>query len=85
MSGHGAGGNRGGPNKDRFPWEMTAPMIEKAILEAYKHAEKIGTLQKSWENGKEVIRQLFQGKWGNQVIQFWYNYTTKTIETAWPK
>jgi RHS repeat-associated protein len=85
MSGHGAGGNRGGPNKDRFPWEMTSPMIEKVIREAYKAAEKIGPMQTSWENGKEMVRQFFQGIVDDQIVQFWYNYTTNTIETAWPK
>ena len=85
MSGHGAGGNRGGPNKDRFPWGMTAAAIEKAIREAYRYAEKIGSVQKVWENGVEMTRQMFQGPWGERTIQFWYNYTTKTIETAWPK
>ena len=35
MSGHSAGGNRGGPKKDRFPQWMTAPMIERAIRIAY--------------------------------------------------
>jgi len=84
MSGHSAGGNRG-PNNDRFPVEMTAPMIEKAVREAYRFAEKIGSLQYSWQNGVEQVRQLFQGPWGNRMIQFYYNYTTKTIETAWPK
>ena len=34
------------------------------------------------ENGKELGRQFSQGKWGDKVIQFWYNYTTNTIETA---
>ena len=85
LSGHSSGGNRGGPKKDRFPGWMTAPLIEKAIREAYNAAEKIGALQYSWKDGVEQITQQFQGPWGNQVIQFWYNYTTKTIETAWPK
>lgn len=43
MSGHSMGGNRGGPDKDRFPIEMTAPAIEKAIIEAYRYGEKIYT------------------------------------------
>ena len=85
LSGHSAGGNRGGPNKDRFPIEMTAPAIEKAIREAYQCAQKIGEMQYSWQNGVEMIRQLFEGTWSGGKIQFWYNYVTKTIESAWPK
>lgn len=85
MSGHGFGGKRGGPDKDRFPKWMTASMIEKAVREAYRYAYKIGDLQRSWEDGVEMIRQKFEGPWGNSVIQFWYNYTTNEIETAWPK
>jgi hypothetical protein len=84
MSGHGAGGNRGGPNKSRFPREMTAPMIEKAIREAYKHAEKAGKIQRVWEKGREIVRQVFVGEWSGGVIKFWFNYTDKIIETAWP-
>jgi RHS repeat-associated protein len=84
MSGHSSGGNRG-PNKDKFPPGMKEAAILKAIEDAYKHAEKIGEMQYSWQNGVEQVRQLFQGPWGDRVIQFWYNFTTKTIETAWPK
>ncbi|WP_312502282.1 RHS repeat-associated core domain-containing protein [Lacrimispora sp.] len=84
MSGHSSGGNRG-PNKDKFPPGMKEAAILKAIEDAYKHAEKIGERQYSWQNGVEQVRQLFQGPWGDGVIQFWYNFTTKTIETAWPK
>ena len=36
-------------------------------------------------NGVEMIRQLFEGTWSGGKIQFWYNYVTKTIESAWPK
>mgnify|MGYP003294119962 CR=1 FL=1 len=84
MSGHSFGGKRGGPNKDRFPWWMTEPMIEKAIREAYQTAEKIGSLQCSWQDGVWTIRQLFQGTSGGMFIRFWFNFTTNTIETGWP-
>lgn len=84
MSGHSSDGNRG-PNKDKFPPGMKEVAILKAIEEAYKHAEKIDKIQYSWQNGVEQVKQLFQGPWENRVIQFWYNFTTKTIETAWPK
>jgi len=79
------GGNRGGPNKDRFPGWMTPAMIERAIRTAYENAHKAGALQHSWENGVEVVKQFFQGKWEGGTIDYWYNYTTNTIETAWPK
>ena len=85
MSGHSSGGQRGGPNKDRFPWWMTEASILKAIEEAYKHAEKGGEMITSWTNGVEEVRQLFQGEGGGLTIQFWFNHTTSTIETAWPK
>ncbi len=85
LSGHGAGGNRGGPNKDRFPAWMSPAIIEKAIREAYENAYKAGSLQFSWENGVEVVKQFFRGTWQGGKIEFWYNYTTNTIETAWPK
>ena len=76
MSGHSAGGKRGGPNKDRFPWWMTAEMIEKAIREAYAFCEKVQT---------QGDRVLLVGPWGNNEIVMWLNTVTYEIETAWPK
>lgn len=38
----------------------------------------------TWSDGVEMVRQLFKGKWDGGVIYFWFNYTTNTIETAWP-
>ena len=84
LSGHSAGGNRGGPNKDRFPKGLTAELIRKAIEQAYKNAEKAGEMKITWSDGVEMVRQLFKGKWDGGVIYFWFNYTTNTIETAWP-
>ena len=84
LSGHSAGGNRG-PNKDRFPPWMTAKMIEQAIRMAYNNAEKGGPLQLSWQDGEEIIRQFYKGPWTEGTIEFWFNYSKKTIETAWPK
>ena len=84
LSGHGSGGNRG-PNKDRFPSWMTPEMIEMAIRFAYKNATKAGKLQYSWQKGVEMVRQFYRGRWGNMIIEFWFNFTTNTIETAWPK
>ena len=76
MSGHSANGNRGGPNKDRFPDGITGVTIERIIREAYKHAEKIET------QGERVF---LRGPWGDNVIEMWVNLATKTIESAWPK
>ena len=86
LSGHSSGGNRG-PNKDRFPSWMTPALIEKAIRFAYENAEKAGSMQYSWpKNGLgEVCKQFFIGHWGGMEIHFWFNYTMKIIETAWPK
>lgn len=64
MSGHSAGGNRGGPNKDRFPSGMSEAAIASAIKEAYKYAEKLTT---------QGDRVFLQGPWGNNVIQMWLN------------
>ena len=76
MSGHSAGGNRGGPNKDRFPWHMTAPAIENAIREAYRNGEKVMT---------QGDRVFVRGSWGQYTIEMWVNKATKIIESAWPK
>ena len=84
LSGHSAGGNRG-PNKDRFPKWVTPSLIEKAIRQAYEHAHKAGPMRFSFDHGVEVTKQFFRGEWVGGIIEFWYNYTTKTIETAWPK
>lgn len=76
MSGHSAGGNRGGPNKDRFPEGLTAAAIEKIIREAYKYAEKVKT---------QGDRVFLRGPWGNNTIEMWLNTVTNMIESAWPK
>ena len=78
-------GGSGGPQKDKFPPGMTEAAILKAIQEAYKHAEKLGSVTISWQDGVEQARQFFQGPWRAGVIQFYFNYTTNTIESAWPK
>ena len=64
---------------------MTPAMIERAIREAYENAHKAGPMNYYLENGKDVVRQFFRGEWSGGIIEFWYNYTTQTIETAWPK
>ena len=84
LSGHSFNGKRG-PDKDRFPKWMTPALIERAIRSAYDWAEKAGPLQRSSVDGREVVKQLLRGEWQGMIIEMWYNYTTQTIETAWPK
>ncbi|MDQ2088184.1 hypothetical protein RBH29_17310 [Herbivorax sp. ANBcel31] len=78
MSGHGHGGNRGGPNKDRFPWWMSAPAIERAVRESYRYCELIKR-----QGGRVFVR----GPWfeGKGYIEMWVNTVKKVIESAWPK
>ncbi len=77
MSGHGSGGNRGGPNKDRFPKWVTPTIAEQIIRTAYRYGEKIRT---------QGDRVLIRGPWdGSRFIEMWVNTTTKMIESAWPK
>jgi hypothetical protein len=64
--------------------EQNIIYARKAIREAYKHAEKAGKIQITWQKGREIVRQVFVGKWSDGVIKFWFNYTDKKIETAWP-
>ena len=85
MSGHTEGGGRGDGGKDKWPNGMTGIQITKAIEEAYKNAKKMGHIQYSWQDGVEHARQFFQGIWNNRVVQFWFDYTTNQIDTAWPK
>ena len=77
MSGHGSGGNRGGPRKDRFPDWVTSTIAERIIRTAYKYGEKILT---------QGDRILVRGPWdGTRFIEMWVNVRTNVIETAWPK
>lgn len=85
VSGHTAGGGRGDDNKDKFPPGMSEAAIAKAIQVAYKNAEKVSSLQYSWQNGVEVVKQKFQGIWDGIIIEFWFNYTTNQIDTAYLK
>jgi hypothetical protein len=78
MSGHSSGGNRGGPDKDRFPDWMTWPMIQKAIEEAYNTSKKLVT------TGERVFLKGVSETYRISV-EMWVNIKTKVIETAWPK
>ena len=84
-SGHTTGGGRGDNNKDKWPDGMSEAAIIKAIEEAYKNAEKAGPVQHSWQDGVEHARQFFEGIWNNRTVQFWFDYTTNQIDSAWPK
>jgi hypothetical protein len=71
-----------GANKDTFPEWMTKEDLKKSVLRAFKVKQKIDKLQRD----VEVKRQLFRG-YDHEcklTIEFWYNYNTKVIETAWP-
>lgn len=85
ISGHTAGGGRGDKNKDKWPVGMTSIQISRAIREAYNTAQKAGPLQYSWQDGVGHARQFFEGIWNNRVVQFWFDYTTNQIDSAWPK
>ena len=78
LSGHSAGGGRGGPNKDRFPDWMKWPMIQKAIEEAYNTSKKLQA------QGDRVFLQGYS-KTYERIVQMWVNLKNKVIETAWPK
>ncbi len=78
LSGHSSGGNRGGPQKDRFPNWMNWAMISRAIQEAYNTAEKIKT------QGERIFLRGYS-KTYKTIVEMWVNIKDKTIETAWPK
>ncbi|MDL2302524.1 hypothetical protein LJC58_09240 [Lachnospiraceae bacterium OttesenSCG-928-D06] len=82
ISDHTTGGGRGDDNKDKWSNEMIEAAIAKTIEEAYKNAEKMDSVQYSWENGVEHATQFFQGVWNNTTVQFWFDYTTNQIRTA---
>jgi len=85
ISGHTDGGGRGNGGKDQWPKGMSEAAILKAIEEAYKNAEKAGGQQVSWKDGVEQVMQFFHGVWQGIDIEFWFNHTTKTIRSTWPK
>jgi hypothetical protein len=77
-SGHTATGSRAlqSGKKDLFPSNWSSSKIEKAIRQAYRYGERMGS------QGERVF---VQGQGGGLRIQMWVNTATKTIETAWPK
>ena len=79
---HPSGGK--GPRKDKFPWELTAPTIERMIREAYKNA--ITNYPDSVMKVQQGIKYYIKGKAEDgQIIYIWINIITKIIETAFPK
>src|SRR5690606_3175193 len=79
VSGHTAtgAGIKQGKRGDLFPEWMTGNQIEKAVREAYKNGNRIG----SREGGNKVI---VQGMAVGLLIEMYVNVKTKTIETAYP-
>jgi RHS repeat-associated protein len=74
-SGHMRGGSRVSPLKDLFPDHMNARQVERAVREAYRLGEKVGS------QGERV---LMRGQSAGLTIEMWVNRATKTIETAYP-
>lgn len=58
-----------------FPELMNSKGIERAIREAYRYGEKIGS---------QGDRVLMQGSSGGMTIEMWVNRATGMIETAYP-
>jgi uncharacterized protein RhaS with RHS repeats len=58
-----------------FPELMNSKGIERAIREAYRYGEKIGS---------QGDRVLMQGMSGGMTIEMWVNRATGMIETAYP-
>ena len=80
---YGKGAKMPGAKKDVFPERMTKEDINNSVLRAFRVRQKIRKLQR---DGDGVKRQLFRGydHKSGLTIEFWYNYSTKVIETAWP-
>lgn len=74
-SGHMRGGSRVSPLKTLFPEHMGLKQVERAVREAYRFGEKIGS------QGERV---LLRGRSAGLTIEMWVNRATKTIESAYP-
>lgn len=75
-SGHMKGGSRASDLKDLFPDYMDTQQIEKAVRDAYKNGEKVGS-----QNGRVIMK----GTSDKLTIEMYVNTETKMIETAYPK
>jgi RHS repeat-associated protein len=69
--------------KDLFPDAMNATAIENAVRNAYRFGQQVG--RKQIDSGTGEIRLRIVGPWDRRTIEMWYNETTRTIETAYPK
>ena len=89
-TGHTKAGNRAVQNagsgtsrlKDLFPDDWSDAQIESRIREAFKNANERLKVQR---NPLGEVRHRIRGDAGGYRIEMWYNATTKTIETAYPK
>ena len=72
-----------GPKKDKFPKWMTAAMVEETVRNAYQSA--VNNLPQSIIKIQENVRYYLQGFVGDQKINIWFDFITKTITTAFPK
>lgn len=80
---YGKGAKTPGAKKDLFPEQMTKEEINKSVLRAFRVKQKDSRRQMDGEGGK---RQRFRGydRKSGLTIVFWYNHSTKVIQTAWP-
>jgi hypothetical protein len=72
---------RHGGSKTKFPDRMTPKDVEKAVREAYSNAREVSSPQYN-PDGK--IR-LLEGKSNGLTIRMYYNATTKTMDSAFPR
>jgi hypothetical protein len=72
---HTAQGPLAGGRRTAFPELMNSKSIERAIREAYRYGEKVGS---------QRLRVLVQGASGGMTIEMWLNRATSMIETAYP-
>jgi RHS repeat-associated protein len=85
LSGHTSTGTRYLQSglKDMFPEGMSANAIENAVRNAYRYGQQVGRKQIDKITGE--VRFRIVGPWDRRTIEMWYNETTRTIETAYPK
>ncbi|HEY9286457.1 MAG TPA: EndoU domain-containing protein [Candidatus Dormibacteraeota bacterium] len=75
-SGHMRGGGRVSPIKTLFPKNWSADKVERAVREAYRYGERVGS------QGEDRVK--VHGTVDGITIEMWVNKATKEIETAYP-
>ena len=80
-------GNGKFPKKDKFPYELTAPIIERIIREAYENAranypESVINIQQKLPS---ILNYHLEGFSGETRILLWFDAIKKIITTAFPK